>query len=68
MKKVVVVSVFLAVLLTFFAVSGYLDSITGLASDSSFIDFGRSIQIGVVLLAALGILVITLLNVTNKGE
>lgn len=42
---------------------------TGLAADASQpFDFLRSIQVGVVLLAAVGILVITLLNVTHHDE
>lgn len=51
------------------AISGSLGGITGLLSESSQpFDFARSIQVGVVLLASLGILVITLLNVTHQEE
>lgn len=59
-----------AALVAVLALSGSLNiGPTGLAADASQqFDFLRSIQVGIVLLAALGILVITLLNVTHTEQ
>lgn len=69
-KGVLVFGGILAGLVAVLALSGNLGiGPTGLAADASQpFDFLRSIQVGVVLLAALGILVITLLNVTHHEE
>ena len=66
-KGVLVFGGIVAALVAVLALTGNLGlGPTGLASDASQpFDLLRSIQVGVVLLAALGILVITLLNVTH---
>ncbi len=69
-KGVLMFGGIVAALVAVLALTGSLDiGPTGLASDASQpFDFLRSIQVGVVLLAAVGILVITLLNVTHHEE
>jgi len=59
-----------AVLVAVLALTGSLGvGPTGLAADGAqSFDLLRSIQVGVVLLAALGILVITLLNVARQQQ
>lgn len=69
MKKMLLLSgALLAALIAFLALNGTFGTgITGLAADSSQ-GFARSVQVGVVLLAAFGIFIITLLNVTHHEE
>lgn len=68
MKRVVLLGgVLLAALIFGLALNGSLGGITGnVSSASPVFDMQKSIQVGVVLLASLGILVITLVNVVHK--
>ncbi len=69
MNKIIIIgSVVLAVIIVGLAIGGYFDSgITGnLSSSNSTLDMTKSIQIGIVLLASLGIFAITLVNLFHK--
>lgn len=69
MKRAVLVLGFIAAILILgLAMNGYLGSgITGQASQLGVpFDMNKSIQVGVVLLASLGILTITLVNIFHK--
>jgi len=66
-KSVIVVSGLVGALIVALALTGRLGNITGdAASASAPFSFERSMQLGILLIAALGMLVITLVNVTHS--